>query len=112
MKKTKGYLKLSKKDIYEKDFEVEYKGYKVEEVDSFLDIIYEDYKYIESCEQEYIKTIQDLENKIKSLKRDLEDKISLLEKSNSDLENLTRAGVNNSAIIKRISKLEKENYNK
>ncbi|AKX34432.1 DivIVA domain-containing protein [Spiroplasma litorale] len=112
MKSNKGYLKLSKVDIYEKDFEVEYKGYKVEEVDSFLDIVYEDYKYFEESEGKYLKKLKELEDKNKKLIKEIEEKGALLKHSEEELEKLTRSGVNNSAIIKRISNLEKDKYNK
>ncbi|ASP28541.1 hypothetical protein SCORR_v1c07690 [Spiroplasma corruscae] len=110
--KNKGYLKLSKTDILEKDFEVEYKGYKVEEVDSFLDMVLEDYKYFEEVEPRFSAKIKELEQKNMKLIKELEEKVSLLRNTEEQLEKLTRSGVNNSSIIKRLSNLEKENYNK
>jgi cell division initiation protein len=45
---NKNYANLNEKDVLEKQFTVEFKGYKVEEVDQFLDRIVEDYSYFEN----------------------------------------------------------------
>ncbi|QGS51727.1 DivIVA domain-containing protein [Spiroplasma tabanidicola] len=103
---------LTKKDILEKEFEVEYKGYKVEEVDSFLDLIAEDYKYYEKMESEKEQIIQKLNERCQSLENDLNQTIATLKLTKKQQEELARKGVNSSDIIKRISALEKTNLNK
>ncbi|AGR40962.1 DivIVA domain-containing protein [Spiroplasma taiwanense] len=106
------YIKLSKQEILDKDFEVEYKGYKVEEVDSFLDMIAEDYRIFLERDRQKDKKISDLENNLKVLSNELNETLATLKLSESQMEQLARAGLNSSAIIQRISKLEKENFNK
>jgi cell division initiation protein len=55
---NKNYANLNEKDVLEKQFTVEFKGYKVEEVDQFLDRIVEDYSYFEN---EIVKKGNELE---------------------------------------------------
>ncbi|QBQ07509.1 cell cycle protein GpsB [Spiroplasma gladiatoris] len=104
--------KLSKKEILEKEFEVEYKGYKVEEVDAFLDIVSEDYKYYEDMEIKKDKIIMDLSKKLDDLTEELNQTMATLKLTEQQQEELARKGLNSSALIKRISALEKTNFNK
>lgn len=57
-----GRIKLTAKDILEKDFKVAMRGYRQEEVDKFLDIIIQDYEMfgqiIEQLQRENAKLKQ------------------------------------------------------
>ncbi|WP_339021469.1 DivIVA domain-containing protein [Spiroplasma endosymbiont of Atherix ibis] len=106
------YIKLSKQDILDKDFEVEYKGYKVEEVDSFLDMIAEDYKTFLDREIKKDEKIALLEEEVKRVTNDLKHTLANLKLTENQIEELARKGLNSSDLIKRISNLEKDTYNK
>ncbi|ALD66178.1 DivIVA domain-containing protein [Spiroplasma cantharicola] len=106
------FIKLTKQEIIDKDFEVEYKGYKVEEVDAFLDMIAEDYKFFEEKNIKKEKEIATLKENINRLSSELTETLATLKLSESQMEALARAGLNSSDLIKRISNLEKERYNK
>ncbi|WP_339029493.1 DivIVA domain-containing protein [Spiroplasma endosymbiont of Cantharis nigra] len=106
------FIKLTKQEIIDKDFEVEYKGYKVEEVDAFLDMIAEDYKFFEEKNIKKEKEIGTLKENINRLSNELTETLATLKLSESQMEALARAGLNSSDLIKRISNLEKERYNK
>ena len=50
-------IKLTSKMILEKEFKKNFKGYNVEEVDSFLDEIIQDYETFEKWWPNYVKKI-------------------------------------------------------
>ncbi|QHX36497.1 DivIVA domain-containing protein [Spiroplasma sp. BIUS-1] len=106
------YIKLSKQDILDKDFEVEYKGYKVEEVDAFLDMIAEDYKTFTDREIKKDEKIALLEKEVNRVTNNLNQVAATLKLTESQMEDLARKGLNSADIIKRISNLEKDTYNK
>ncbi|MGJ7921872.1 cell division regulator GpsB [Neobacillus sp. LXY-4] len=86
-------LKLTAKDILEKEFKSSMRGYKQEDVDKFLDLIIKDY---EAFHQE----IDELQQEIVRLKKQLED--------TSRRQNPQAAvGTTNFDILKRLSNLEK-----
>lgn len=106
------FNKLTKENVVEKEFEIEYKGYKVEEVDSFLDIISEDYKYFIEKDNERTNIITKLKEEINRLVEENKSILANLELNEKQLEKLSRAGLSSSAIIKRIAALEKETLGK
>lgn len=102
---------LSSKDILDKEFKYDAKGYRPQEVDKYLDVIIRDY-------EEYDKILKEAEKEKKEL---LEDNIKLkqeVRKLRMQLEVLKEnatvgAGVSNNAdILRRISNLEKIIYGK
>ena len=102
---------LSSKDILDKEFKYDAKGYRPQEVDKYLDVIIRDY-------DEYDKIIKEVDKEKKEL---LEDNIKLkqeVRKLRMQLEVLKEnatvgAGVSNNAdILRRISNLEKIIYGK
>lgn len=84
-------VKLTAKDILEKEFKTSMRGYKQEEVDQFLDLIIKDYEAFQS-ELEELK----LENA--RLKKQLEE---------TKRQNVQPVGTTNFDILKRLSNLEK-----
>lgn len=101
-------IKLSHKNIIDKEFEIEYKGYKVEEVDGFLDSVAEDYATIEISNKENLKTISTLEEELERVKEEL----SLTRTKNSELEKTISEQIKDkhmsSDIFRRVSQLEKK----
>ncbi|WML47738.1 cell division regulator GpsB [Neobacillus sp. PS3-34] len=86
-------VKLTAKDILEKEFKSGMRGYKPEDVDKFLDFIIKDY---ETFHQE----IDDLQQENLRLRKQLEDASRRQPAAQS-------AGTTNFDILKRLSNLEK-----
>lgn len=88
-------VKLTAKDILEKEFKTGVRGYKQEDVDKFLDLIIKDY---ETLHQE----IEELQQENLRLRKQSED--------SSRRQTITQpqpAGTTNFDILKRLSNLEK-----
>ena len=86
-------IKLTWKIILEKEFKKNFKGYNVEEVDSFLDEIIQDYETFE-------KVVAQLREENRQLKEEIE---TTPKKQTSAPVN----GTTNFDILKRLSNLEK-----
>jgi DivIVA domain-containing protein len=86
-------VKLTAKDILEKEFKTGVRGYKQEDVDKYLDLIIKDY---ETFHQE----IEDLQQENLRLRKQLED-------TPRRQPTAQPAGTTNFDILKRLSNLEK-----
>lgn len=86
-------VKLTAKDILEKEFKTGVRGYKQEDVDKFLDLIIKDY---ETFHQE----IEELQQENLRLRKQLED-------ASRRQPAAQPAGTTNFDILKRLSNLEK-----
>lgn len=99
---------LTSKDILEKQFKIDTRGYRPQEVDKFLDVVIRDYEEYTSILKEQENERKDLieENiRLKQEIRNLRTKIELLsETSTSD--------GNNTDVLRRLSNLEKIIYGK
>lgn len=102
-------LKLSAKEIYEKDFEKTVtRGYRKGEVDAFLDEIIADYQKMADLNSEVVK----LSEENKKLKKEVED-LRLRVASSRPQENKNfSSNSSNVDILKRISNLEKAVFGK
>ena len=80
-------IRLSPKRILNKEFSIETKGYSANEVDSYLDIVKEDYLNFQSMLRE---------------RQDQKDNAHVMEESLN----------NNVDVLRRISQLEREVYHK
>ena len=100
---------LSPEEIYEKEFKVDARGYRPQEVDNFLDLIIKDYsefiKLVRGYERE-LQNLNDENNKLKQQIRKLQTEIEARESSN------TSSQVSNIDLLRRISQLEKIVYSK
>ena len=102
-------ITLTPQEILEKDFKIDTRGYRLKEVDQFLDVIIGDYEQffaiIDSLEKEKAELLRE----IMSLKQDLRN-------AKMDVEivrkNTDTAEVSNLDILRRLSQLEKEVYGK
>lgn len=94
-------LKLSAKDIYEKEFERGLRGFKTEEVDAFLDDIISDYQKMAELNNEVIKLTEE-NSKFKKEIEQLRIRVASGRPQGSQQYNS-----NNVDILKRISNLEK-----
>lgn len=97
---------LTGKDILEKEFKIDTRGYRPQEVDKYLDVIIRDY-------EEFVSIIKELENdkkelieesiKLKQEIRNLKTKLDVLKQgSNNDVSNVD--------LLRRLSNLEKIIY--
>ena len=101
-------LNLNPEEILSKEFNVDFKGYNPSEVDAFLDSVLDDYQTMEDNVQELLDLVANLQDQVKELtKKNVE-----LEGRNKafDLSNTT--SYSSVDILKRISRLEKQVYNK
>lgn len=97
---------LTEKDILEKEFKVDTRGYRPQEVDKFLDIVMHDYSeyrtYIKELEADKKELMED-NIRLKQEIRNLKTKIEVM---NED------TGSSNSDLLRRLSNLEKIIYGK
>lgn len=95
---------LTANDILEKQFKIDARGYRLQEVDKFLDIIISDYteydKIIAKYENE-LKVVLNENAKLKSELRNLKSTLSVAENNR---------GVTNVDILRRLGELEKIVY--
>ena len=99
---------LTSRDILEKEFKIDTRGYRPQEVDRFLDMIIKDYEEMNSIIRELDKEKKQLVEDNISLKqeiRNLKTKIEVLAESDG-------VNVTNADMLRRISKLEKIIYGK
>lgn len=106
-------LKLSAKDIYEKDFEkTMVRGYRPQEVDAFLDDIIADYQKMSDLNNDVIKLSEE-NHKLKKEIEDLRIRVaSSRPQDNKSFANQNSNQNNNVDILKRISNLEKAVFGK
>ena len=101
---------LTGKDILEKDFKIDTRGYRPQEVDRFLDTIIKDYEEMHSIIQELSQDKKDLleDNiRLKQEIRNLKTKVEILTEESS-----SGATGTNADLLRRISNLEKIIYGK
>ena len=102
-------LKLSAKDIYEKDFEKTMaRGYRREEVNAFLDDIITDYQKMADMNNEVVRLSEE-NNKLKKEVEELRIRVATSRPSDnkSFASSNSKSANNNVDILKRISNLEK-----
>ena len=100
---------LTSRDILEKEFKLDTRGYRPQEVDRFLDIIIKDYEEMNSIIHDLEKQNKHLVDDNVSLKqevRNLKNKIEVL------ADNEGNSNTPNADVLRRISKLEKIIYGK
>lgn len=95
-------IALTMQDILEKEFKIDARGYRMQEVDQFLDVIIRDYN-------EYNNTIKELEEEKKAL---AEENISLKQEMRNLKQSIetVKGGekeITNVDLLRRISQLEK-----
>jgi len=95
-------IALSIQDILEKEFKIDTRGYRLQEVDKFLDIIIKDYN-------EYNNIIKNIEKERKALlaeNQELKQEIRNL-KANIEAVKCGEKEITNVDLLRRISQLEK-----
>ena len=95
---------LSAKEILEKDFKIDPKGYRPQEVDQFLDMVIKDYVSFDNAKKQLLNEIKVLEADNAKLKAEIRNLKASLDIAGSN------KGVTNVDLLKRISDLEKVVY--
>lgn len=100
-------ITLMPQDILEKEFKIDTRGYRLKEVDQFLDVIIGDYEQFFNIINNLEKEKAELLAEIMNLKQELRNsKLSVEVARNSEATEVT-----NVDIIRRLSQLEKLVYN-
>ncbi len=95
---------LTAREILEKDFKIDARGYRPQEVDQFLDLIIKDYVDFEATTKRLVTEIKTLESDNAKLKAEIRNLKESLDIAGSN------KGVTNVDLLKRISDLEKVVY--
>lgn len=102
-----GKISLTPQDILEKEFKIDTRGYRLKEVDQFLDEIIGDYeqfyaiiKNLEKEKDDYLKEIMNLKQELRNVKMSI------------DIAKTGDREVTNMDILRRVSNLEKIIYGK
>lgn len=98
---------LSVEDVYNKQFNVDFKGYASTEVDEFLDLVISDYQEYEALIKNLGEKLQEYENQISSLKNKV---LELEGRCDAEAESLNV--MQNVDILKRLTRLENEVFKK
>ena len=100
-------ISLKPQDILEKEFKIDTRGYRLKEVDQFLDTIIGDYEQFLNIINSLEKEKAELMAEIMSLKQELRNSRLSVEVARNNVDNTE---VTNVDIIKRLSQLEKIVY--
>lgn len=102
-------IELSPQEILEKEFKIDTRGYRLKEVDQYLDIIIKDYEKFYTIINDLEKEKADLLGEIMKLKQELRTLKTNAEivKNSSDMPEVT-----NVDLLRRLSNLEKMVYGK
>ena len=97
-----GDVSLSIQDILEKEFKIDTRGYRPQEVDSFLDVIMRDYNEYNNIIQALVKDNKSLMAENHTLKEEVRNLKSSIEAAKYGEKEIT-----NVDLLRRISQLEK-----
>ena len=96
---------LTAKDVLEKEFKIDTRGYRPQEVDKFLDIVMRDYEEMMNIIKELDTDRKNLASdniKLKQELRNLQTKFEVLKDNNGE--------ITNADLLRRLSNLEKVIY--
>ena len=102
---------LTSQDILEKDFKIDTRGYRPQEVDRFLDVIIKDYEEMNKIINELENDKAELLDENQRLKKEVRNLRSKLEIATEEGGNQGASGVN-ADLLRRLSNLEKIIYGK
>ncbi len=101
-------ISLSPQEILEKEFKIDTRGYRLKEVDQFLDVVISDYEqffniinHMEQEKAELLKEIMNLKQELRNARMNVE-----IAKDREPRD------VNNVDVLRRLSQLEKMVYGK
>jgi DivIVA domain-containing protein len=102
---NKNLIKLTPKDILQKEFKIDTRGFCLKEVDAYLDDIIRDYQAYDKIVSELEDENEQMRDEILNLKQEIRD-------LRGALEGRPQETVNNVDILRRLSQLEKIVYGK
>ena len=97
-----GKISLSMQDILDKEFKIDTRGYRPQEVDQFLDVIIKDYNEYNNIIKSLIKENKELNASCHELKEEIRNL-----KSNIEAAKYGEKEITNVDLLRRISQLEK-----
>ena len=100
-------INLTPQDILDKDFNVDTRGYRPQEVDKFLDIIIKDYTEYNAIIKRLVKDLKGLDEENALLKKEIRRL-----KESEELNSANQSRMTNLDLLKRISNLEKAVFGK
>ena len=101
---------LSPKDILEKEFKIDTRGYRLNEVDGYLDLIIGDYEKFSEIIKEKDRQNEELQDEILKLKSEIRNLKLSIEIAES--EKKEEKSISNVDVLRRLSQLEKIVYGK
>ena len=105
----KDSFNLSSKDILEKEFKIDTRGFRIKEVDAFLDEIIEDYEHYDKVIRDLETEKGELQDEILSLKQEIRNLKTSIEIAKTEGEDNSKNS-SNLDVLKRLSQLEKIVY--
>ena len=105
---TEDKIVLSSRDILEKEFKIDTRGYCMQEVDRFLDVIIKDYEEMNSIIRSLAEDKKELVEdniRLKQEVRNLRTKLDVITDNNGE-------GSSTADVLRRLSNLEKYIYSK
>ena len=105
----KDSFNLSSKDILEKEFKIDTRGFRIKEVDAFLDEIIEDYEHYDKVIRDLETEKGELQDEILSLKQEIRNLKTSIEIAKTDGDDNSKNN-SNLDVLKRLSQLEKIVY--
>ena len=102
---NKNLIKLTPKDILQKEFKIDTRGFCLKEVDQYLDDIIRDYQAYDKIVDELEAENENLRDEILNLKQEIRD-------LKGALEGRPQESINNLDVLRRLSQLEKTVYGK
>lgn len=98
----KDRITLTKRDILEKDFKIDARGFRPQEVDKFLDIIIKDYDEYDNIVNELVREKKALTEENQKLRNEVRNL-----KSSIEVGKIGEKEITNVDLLRRISQLEK-----
>ena len=95
---------LTAREILDKEFKIDARGYRPQEVDQFLDMIIKDYVDFEATTKRLVNEIKTLEAENEKLRSEVRNLKASLDIAGSN------KGITNVDLLKRVSDLEKVVY--
>jgi len=103
-------VNLTIEDIYEKEFKVDTRGYRPQEVDKFLDLIMHDYSVYNNILKKNKEEIKMLNEELLQYKQEVRRLKTLLDAAGESKDG--NGGISNVDMLRRLSNLEKVVFGK
>ena len=103
---------LTPQEVLDKEFKIDARGYRPQEVDKFLDMVIRDYTEFISVIKKLEKDVRDLGDDNVKLKNELRRLKTNLDAAESATSEAPSRSVNNVDLLRRLSQLEKVVFGK